>query len=198
MRETIKGHTLIHSSHWGKYFILLGTQTWRRQRAEMLQGTKVYSWVLCFWSSFFLASYTIFLPSRQSLTHFHNAQEVTYTQMCVYVDYTHAHIHAQSCPALCDPMDCSQPGFSPQNFPGKNTGVGCHFLLQGIFPTQGSNLSLLHLLHWQADPLPMSYQGSLIYTYTDSLGYIKSKYECFLNYAFSISELKCIGFKWKK
>ena len=33
-------------------------------------------------------------------------------------------------------------------FPGKNSGVGCHFLLQGIFPTQGLNL---HLLHWQVD-----------------------------------------------
>ena len=30
------------------------------------------------------------------------------------------------------------------NFPGKNTGVGCHFLLQAIFPTQGSNLGFLH------------------------------------------------------
>ena len=35
----------------------------------------------------------------------------------------------------------------PRDFPGKNTGVGCHFLLQGIFPTQGSNLDLWHLLH---------------------------------------------------
>ena len=34
--------------------------------------------------------------------------------------------------------------------PGKNTGVGCHFLLQGIFPTQGSKLHLLWLLHWEA------------------------------------------------
>ena len=33
--------------------------------------------------------------------------------------------------------------------PGKNTGVGCRGLLQGIFPTQGSNLHLLCLLHWQ-------------------------------------------------
>ena len=41
----------------------------------------------------------------------------------------------------------------PLNFPGKNTGVGCHFLLQGIFLTQGSNPHLLHLLHWQADSL---------------------------------------------
>ena len=36
--------------------------------------------------------------------------------------------------------------------PGKTTGVGCHALLQGIFLTQGSNLHLLHLLHWQAPP----------------------------------------------
>ena len=34
--------------------------------------------------------------------------------------------------------------FCPLNCPGKNTGVGCHSLLQGIFPTQGSNLGLLH------------------------------------------------------
>ena len=37
----------------------------------------------------------------------------------------------------------------PYNFPGKNTRADCHFLLQGIFPIQGSNLHLLHLLHWQ-------------------------------------------------
>ena len=47
------------------------------------------------------------------------------------------------------------------NFPGKNTGVGCHFLLQGIFPTQGLNQSLLCLLHWQADSLLLGHLGSL-------------------------------------
>ena len=36
----------------------------------------------------------------------------------------------------------------------KNTGVGCHFLLQGIFLTQGSNLCFWSLLHWEADPVP--------------------------------------------
>ena len=41
---------------------------------------------------------------------------------------------AQSCPTLCDPMDCSS-----WNSPGQNTGVGSLSLLQGIFPTQGSN-----------------------------------------------------------
>ena len=42
----------------------------------------------------------------------------------------------------------------PPNFPGKNTGVGGHFLLQGIFSTQGSNSCLLHVLHWQVGSLP--------------------------------------------
>ena len=43
-----------------------------------------------------------------------------------------------------------------RGFPGKNTGAGCYFLLQGILSTQGSNLHLLHLLHWQADSLPLT------------------------------------------
>ena len=52
---------------------------------------------------------------------------------------------AQSCLTLCDPMVCSPPSFSIHgDSPGKNTGVGCHALLQGIFPTQGSNLGLPH------------------------------------------------------
>ena len=47
----------------------------------------------------------------------------------------------QSCPILCNPMDCRPPGSSVhEDSPGKNTGVGCHALLQGIFLTQGSNL----------------------------------------------------------
>ena len=52
---------------------------------------------------------------------------------------------AQSCLPLYDPIDCSPPGSSAHgDFPGKNTGVGCHALLQGIFPTQGSNSGLPH------------------------------------------------------
>ena len=49
----------------------------------------------------------------------------------------------------------------PWNFPGKNTGVGSHFLLQGTFPPLGLNLYLLHLLHWQVDSLPLSHLRSL-------------------------------------
>ena len=51
---------------------------------------------------------------------------------------------AQSCPIPCNPMDCSPPGSScPWDSPGKNTAVGCHAFLQGIFPTQGCSLCLL-------------------------------------------------------
>ena len=64
---------------------------------------------------------------------------------------------AQSCPTPCDPMDplpgCSVHGDSP----GKNTEVGYHTLLQGVFPTQGLNLGLPHcrrilypLRHWES------------------------------------------------
>ena len=45
----------------------------------------------------------------------------------------------------------------PWDSPGKNTGMGCHDLLQGIFLDQGLNL---HLLYWQVDALPLSHQGS--------------------------------------
>ena len=43
-----------------------------------------------------------------------------------------------------------------QDSPDKNTGVGGHFLLQRVFTTQGSNLCLLHLLHWQVGSLPLA------------------------------------------
>ena len=48
----------------------------------------------------------------------------------------------------------------PWDFPGKNTGVGCHFLLQGIFPAQGSIPHSLHLLHQQVDSLPLGHPRS--------------------------------------
>ena len=57
-------------------------------------------------------------------------------------------------------MGWGLPGFSVHgDSPGKNTGVGCHALLQGIVPTQGSNPDLLPLLHWQADSLPLASPG---------------------------------------
>ena len=82
---------------------------------------------------------------------------------------------AESCPAICNPMDCSLPGFSVHgDSPGMNTGVGCHALLQGIFPTQGSNPGLPHcrriLYHLSHQGRPLSWQlpiNSEIWLYSE-------------------------------
>ena len=73
----------------------------------------------------------------------------------------------QSCPALCDPMTIAHkaPLSMGMDSPGKNTGVGCHALLQGIFPTQGWNPGLPHC-RWIFCSL--SHQGSP-YTFFQSL-----------------------------
>ena len=69
-----------------------------------------------------------------------------------------AHSVSQSCLSLCNHMDCGPPGFSVHGiFQMRSTGVHCHFLLQRIFPTQGSNLYVLHPLYWWADSLPLSH-----------------------------------------
>ena len=61
----------------------------------------------------------------------------------------------QSCLTLWNTINCGLPGCSVHgDSPSKNTGVGWHALLQGIFPTQGLNPYLLYLLPWQADSLP--------------------------------------------
>ena len=61
----------------------------------------------------------------------------------------------QSCLILCDPARL----LCAWDSPGKNTGVACHVLLQGIFLTQGSNPHLLCLLYWQTGSLPLAPPG---------------------------------------
>ena len=82
-------------------------------------------------------------------TYFHNWELFWYESVKVLV--------AQSCSTLCDPMEPARL-LCPWGFPGENTGVGCHFPLQGIFLTQGSNL---HLLYWSVGSLQLNHQGSL-------------------------------------
>ena len=66
-------------------------------------------------------------------------------------------VKSLSCVQLSKPMDRNMPGSSVYGgYQARNTGVDCHFLLQGIFPDQGSNLCLLH---WLAGSLPLSHQG---------------------------------------
>ena len=66
----------------------------------------------------------------------------------ISVDYIYLCCAVLSCSVVStvfDPMECSPPDYSVHGAsPGRNTGVGCHALLQGIFPTQGSNPRLLH------------------------------------------------------
>ena len=70
---------------------------------------------------------------------------------------------ARLCPTLCNPVDCSLPGSCVHGIMDKNSGVGCHSLLQGIFSTQGWNLGLQHcgqiLCH-------LSHQGSPLFKYS--------------------------------
>ena len=88
----------------------------------------------------------------------------TYIYVYIYIYiYTCVCVCSQSCLTLCDPIDCSQLGFSVHGIlQAWNTGTGCHFLLQGIFPTQRSNPCLLHL---QAGSLPLCHLR-IPYTYT--------------------------------
>ena len=70
--------------------------------------------------------------------------------MCVQL-FSHVQLFATLWIVAC------QAPLSMGFFSGKNTGVGCHALLQGIFPTQGSNLCLLY---WKWILYPLSHQGS--------------------------------------
>ena len=70
-------------------------------------------------------------------------------------------VQSLSCVWLCNPMDYIPPGSSVYgDSPGKNTGMGCHALLQGIFLTQESNPCLLCLLHCRQILYLLSHQGS--------------------------------------
>ena len=86
----------------------------------------------------------------------HYVVHLKFIQCCISIACMHAR-WLQLCPTLCDPMDYSPLGSSSVqgDSPGKNTGLGCHALLQEIFLTQGLNPPLLHLLHWQVDCLPL-------------------------------------------
>ena len=86
--------------------------------------------------------------------------------MCCVVCY------ARLCPTLCSPHGL-QPSrlLGPWGSLGKNARVGCHFLLQGMFPTQGLNLCLLH---WQVESLPLLPPGKPQNTHTN----LHSHHQC--------------------
>ena len=76
----------------------------------------------------------------------------------------------QSCPTLCEPLDLAHQTPCPWDFPGYNSEMGCHFLLQGIFLTQGLNSCLHHFLNWQIYSLPPSHlESPKYYKYNEIL-----------------------------
>ena len=79
----------------------------------------------------------------------HPTEDLTQGCVCVCV-YTLSHVRLLQLHGW-EPLRL----LCPWTFPGKNTGVGCHFLFHRIFPIQGSKLHVLHLLHWQVDSLPL-------------------------------------------
>ena len=81
---------------------------------------------------------------------------------------------AQLCPTVCDSMDCSPPGSSVHgDSPGKNSGVGSHALLQGIFPTQGLNPGSPTL---EVDSLPSESPGKPRNTGVGSLSLLQGSF----------------------
>ena len=82
---------------------------------------------------------------------------------CVLLLCMHVCSHISCVPMGCGPPASLRPlGLQPARLlrpwdsPGKNPGMSCHALLQGTFPTQGSNSGLFCLLNWQAGYLPLS------------------------------------------
>ena len=72
--------------------------------------------------------------------------------------HRHCESESVSCVRLCDPTGCNLPRLlHPWNSPGKNSGVGCQFLLQRIFPIQGS---IMCLPHCRQTLYQLSHQGS--------------------------------------
>ena len=89
----------------------------------------------------------------------HFKMQTAKTQIKVILTSYSLCLVAQLCPTLWDPMDCSPPGsLVHEDSPGKNTRVGCHSFIQGIFLTQGSKPDLLHC---RQIPYHLNHEGSL-------------------------------------
>ena len=102
-------------------------------------------------------------PTHKQLSKWRKQNTNQTTPPCLYHFIWGVCICALSRSVMSDSwdLDCSPSGSSVHGiFSEKNTRVGCHFLLQGIFPIQGSNPSLSCLLHWQAGSLPMCHLRS--------------------------------------
>ena len=142
---------------------------------QTLTFTSLYSQMILVYIYLYMHKHIHICIYTDTYSHTH-----IYTYMCVYIYiYTHTYIYnqyafvyTQSCPTLCSPMTVvRQPPLSMEYCPGKNTGMGCHFLLQGIFPTQGSCVSctdrqiLYHWATWEYIYIHFSHWYIYIYQY---------------------------------
>ena len=140
--------TLIYNSFWSLYkvlgckksttifltWILYPSYICIKNRKRLSKNFRFIKLALFF---LFLAFTFLCSKLKGKLHYYRNSITFSFSYLCSVT---------QSCPTLCDPMEPTRL-LCPWNFPGKNTGVGCHLLLQGIFLTQGSNPHLLCLLH---------------------------------------------------
>ena len=139
------------SQGWGS---LVGCRLWSRTESDMTEATqqrqqyndrKFFDWR-------YLPIYSFNL-CRNSITQIWSFPLLILGQFLNYL-------------TLCISDSLRPHGLYPfrllslQDFPGKNTEIGCHFLLQGIFPTQRSTSHLFCPLHWEVDSLPLCHQGN--------------------------------------
>ena len=82
-----------------------------------------------YWKKPISQGFPTFIQISLSLPHFFHVKSESVSKACL---------------TLCDPMDCACQAALSMDFPGRNSGVACHSLLQRIFPTQGLNLGPLH------------------------------------------------------
>ena len=129
--------------------------SWSLKSGRLLKITSINSQLQCVHSPWVLPGQEGFLYMMS--TQFLRSSWGSWTSWSFYsstLSTTHPSEVVQSCPDSCDPVDCSLPGSSIHRI---SHGVGCHFLLQEIFLTQGLNPGLPHcrqtLYH-------LSHQGS--------------------------------------
>ena len=159
----VSASLLIHTLLWGiTHLVFASLKEFRslpwtpRGPSNCFWDGVCYIFIPCLHNSLMMSRSTLMAPSEQV-----RKQEATrwpgLSQACMHIK------SLESCPTLCDSMDCMYPTrlLYPWNFPGKNTGAGC-LPSPGIFLTQGSNPHLFCLLLWQADSLSLSHLGSQI------------------------------------
>ena len=126
-----------------------------------MEARLFFIWIIFFPSKNHLLASSHTPNSAKASNGLHDLWSSLSPTLCLFNGLCALCLVAQSCPTLCDPLNYRPPGsFVHGDSPGKNTGAGCHALLQGIFPTQESNWDLMHC-SWDTREAPwMEYTGT--------------------------------------